>query len=179
MCPTEMGCHHHLGVGAGPGPVLATECLIFAVFGAEARLGARLTPNDFPPKSLKKGGLSLARQPHTSWTTFRDNVLVPGQQRSQPIQGIAVSRADALRGLIAEISSSTPATLLRSVCVLDKGENGDHDGHAALQFCAEQAGLREKEKSVVRAQIQTELATTFSEVRAVSSCYAEAGQEGY
>jgi len=179
LCPTETVCQHHLGVGAGPGPVLATECLIFAVFGANARLGARLTPNDFPPKSLKSGDLSLARQSHTSWTTFRDNVLVPRQQRSQPIRGIAVSRVDALRNLIAEINSSMPATLLRSVCVLDKVENGEHDGHAALQFCAEQAGLRDKEKSVVRAQIQTELARTFSEVRAVSSCYAEAGQEGY
>jgi hypothetical protein len=173
-----MACHHHLGAGAGPGPVLANECLILAVFGSAARLGARLAANDFPSKSLKRGDLSLARHSHTSWTAFRDNVLAPGQQ-SQPVRGIAVSQADALRGLIAEINSSTTQKLLRSVCVLDKVEIGDHVGHAALQFCAEQVGLQEKEKSVVRAQIQTELAKTFSEVRAISSCYAQASQEGY
>jgi len=173
-----MGCHHHRGVGAGPGPVLDAECLIFAVFGADARLGAKLTPNYFRIDRLKQGDLSLARHAHTSWATFRDDVLAPGE-RLQRLQGIAVSQADTLRGLIAEIHSSTPPKALRSVCVLDKVEDGEHDGHAALQFCSEQAGLRAKEKSVVRAQIQSELATTFSEVRAISSCYAEASQEGY
>lgn len=173
-----MGCHHHLGIGAGPGPVLATECLILAIFGTGARLGARLTGKDFPSKSLKRGDLSLARHSHTSWATFRDSVLVPGQ-RSQPVQGIAVSQADALRSLVARIDSSTPVKHLRSVCVLDKVENGDHNGHAALKFCSEDAALRESEKSVVRAQIQAELAATFSEVRAISSYYAHAGDDGY
>ena len=158
--------------------MLPAECLIFAVFRADARLGTRLTDKDFPTSRLKKGDLSLARHAHTSWATFRDYVLAPGQ-RSQPFQGIAVSQADAIRSLVAEITSSTPPTLLRSVCVLDKVENGEHDGHAALKFCSEQAALPEKAKFVVRAQIQSELIATFSEVRAVSSCYAEASQEGY
>jgi len=179
LCPIEVRCHHHLGTGAGPGPVLPSECLVFAVFRADARLGTRLVADkDFPTGRLKRGDLSLARHAHTSWATFRDYVIAPGKQ-SQAVQGIAVSRADALRSLVAEITSSVPPTCLRSVCVLDKVENGEHDGHAALKFCSEQAALRTKAKHVVRVQIQSELAATFSEVRAVSWCYAEASQEGY
>jgi hypothetical protein len=174
-----MGCHHHLGAGAGPGPLLAAELLIFAVFSAQVRVGARLTNKDFPTKSLKRGDLSLARHAHTSWATFRDNVLTPGQ-RLLPIQGLAISEAGMLRGLIAELDSVVPPKRLRSVCVLDKVEAGDHDGHAALKYCSEEAALNERtERPVVRAQIQAELAATFSEVRAVSSLYSEASLEGY
>jgi hypothetical protein len=173
-----MECHHYLGVGAGPGPVLPSECLIFAVFRADARLGTRLIEKDFPTNRLKRGDLSLARHAHTSWATFRDYVIAPGRQ-SQHFQGIAVSRADALRSLIAEVTSSTSPALLRSICVLDKVEDGEHNGHAALKYCAEQAALSDKAKRVVRTQIESELTATFSEVCAVSSCYAEASQEGY
>jgi len=176
-CPNEGKCHHYLGKGIGPGRVLGTECLIYAVCESQRGLGEKLSIEDFKTKRLQRGDLSLARHEYTNWPTFRDYVVRPRDSRS--IKGVAVSTAAEIRGLISPVNGVHPEKSLRAVCILDKVQEGDHAGHAALQYCSEQAALTEKQKKNLRALISADLAETFSTIAAVPYCYPEAAGEGY
>jgi hypothetical protein len=178
LCPVEQICHHHSGLGAGPGTVLGGERLLFAVFGSTERTPAKLIGKDFPSKDLKKGDLSLARLSHTSWAVFRDSVVA--SRPTEKLLGISEAEANRLRQLIAEFRRTNETIPVRAVCVLDKVEVQDHDGHAALKFCAGQQDLPNEGKSdernlgTMRTQISAELANIFSEIRQASFFYQEA-----
>lgn len=159
-CPCEATTQHFKGSPPGHGPVLDSETVTLAVFrdtpyDTESR---RLLPAAFPTDRLNGGNLSLARLSHTNRSTF-DTQVVAG--RMDDLVGVACASAFAIRQITYD-STSHPAFKGRGVCLLDKVEDGDHDGHASLGWGRSDVELSVKQKQRAREAIKRNLADTFT-----------------
>jgi hypothetical protein len=138
-----------------------------AVFRATPTVNGRLAPTAFRNARLQAGDVSLARLSYTTREDFDAYVVAP-KTASDPLQGVVTCAVEVLRGLRIDIPYTSPVTALRAICVIDRVEVGDHDGHAALMYCEEQQSIQgKKTKERIRADIAAALASAFGEVKAL------------
>jgi hypothetical protein len=165
-CPREEVTQHFKK--AGHGTVSSDENVIFVVFDGNVALGERLNRKHFDTRKIKDGDLSLARQKYTTIDDLNTFVIVPATQSGCVLNGAVIAEVHMLRSIV---KTQAPAGPLRGVCVIDKVEEGEHNGHAALMACADQAASFTNPQSLgkFRGQIALDLADKFSEVRAIDA----------
>ena len=160
-CEKEQESCHHLGAGAGNGPVQASETVLVG-FCEQDLLDGKPLKQAFPGKRLKKGDFSLARTAFIDKEKFTQYVVEPQKNSTTPIISVGRASVLALRGLTTPLDWQSPIKHIRSICVLDRVGPLDHDSHAALQYCEEQTSLLEGQLKRVRAHIAADLAKAFS-----------------
>jgi hypothetical protein len=140
-----------------------SERVIFVVFGSTPRHGAELTPHSFD-SNLVSGTQSVARASLVTRGTFDGQVVDTGVPAKGPFLGIAVADVFAIRQLTADIVLPDRPHKVRAVCVLDRVDEGEFDGHATMGYSkALGARLGEKQRGVKRATVRLDLAIVFSE----------------
>jgi hypothetical protein len=164
-CPRER-ITQHLKNG-GHGIVVDDEVVIFVVFDGMVEVGGKLSRKHFNTKKIRDGDLSLARQRYTTMNDISTFVIEPARKAGLVLNGAVVAQVDKLRSIAR---TQPPAGLLRGVCVIDRVEDGDHDGHAALIGCADQKASLTNEQTLgkFRGQIALDLAEKFSEVKEIN-----------
>jgi len=161
-CEEELRTQHHGGNGAGHGIVRCQEVVILAVF-EEGRPRTKLDKKDFRPEKLKDTNLSVARKEHTTRPTFNEHVIGDESGPKGRLLGVACVETRLLRALTFEmVGGQPPASKTgRAVCVVDRVEQGDHDGHAALGFSEALEALSERQKSQWRTTTRNNLVDVF------------------
>lgn len=167
-CEEELRTRHYGGDGAGHGVVRCREVLILAAF-EEGRPRTTLDKKDFRPEKLKETNLSVARKEHTTRPTFDEHVIGDESAPKGRLLGVACVEARLLRALTFEMVGGQPPAIKtgRAICVIDRVERGDHDGHAALGFSEALEALTERQKSQWRTTTRTNLIDVFGSLRAI------------
>jgi hypothetical protein len=63
---------------------------------------------------------------------------------------------------------------LKVLCILDKVEQGDHDGHGVLKYADAVDGVTPDEaKGVLRERIMSDLADAFGQLLSLDAAYSE------
>lgn len=163
-CPCEAVTHHYKGAGFGHGPVRDPETIAMAVFNnLDRNVSAnRLTAESFDVRQLKRTNLSLLRCDFTSKATINSDVVLPNQRRQGDFVGLACANVGSVR------SVEHGDVRHRVVCLIDKVELGDHDGHAALgfsdAFSASLETMSEKRRNIQRGLALATLAEKFGDI---------------
>lgn len=169
-CSKEQVSQHHASP-KGHGCVGPGEVVLLAIFLSAKPEDGRVTAKAFKTSRLQDGDLSLSRLTHTDRQTFEREVISP-KNSSDPFQGVAKCSIDILRRLYMRIPQPDPPHTIRAVCVLDKVEPGAHEGHAALEYCEEQVGIkRGATRGMVRANIAIALASAFGPVHTLDAIF--------
>jgi hypothetical protein len=164
-CIKEQQTQHYLGHSHGCGPVRDDEEILFAVFDETEREGRSLIGNSFEETHLKRDALSLARSPYVTREEFDLKVVAAGAAKKGAFVGIAWAEVAILRSLRADIQLNAGRKKVRALCILDRVEINDFDGHATAGYCEEIAkSVGQKQLGVIRAKIRLDLANTFSPI---------------
>jgi len=168
-CQDERVSQHHKA--SGHGPVKDDEYVIFVVFDSNVQIGKKLSERDFSTKKIAKGDLSLARKAYTTINDAQECVIQPALDRGQKVSGASVALTRSLRSIKAPIEGLTPVKYARGVCILDRVENDDHEGHAALRSCRDEGALTPKQRGKLRALIAADLAEKFDVLQAIADVF--------
>ncbi len=163
-CPNEDTTQHYLGSPPGHGPVGDEERVAYAVFEKSKQNGTNLVDGEFRSKDLKRGCVSLARSAHTTLADFMTNVAAPAAAEMGALIGVVFADVANIRSITYPLLNSKSDATARGLCVLDKVEPKDHDGHAALKFGETIEGLPEGQKTTARAFVIAELMHRLSEI---------------
>lgn len=136
----------YLGLGYGFGPVSSAESVLFAVFETTKREGDRLIATAFPAEQLARGEVSVTRAAHTSKTEFCTHVIEPLEASLGKLIGVARAEVGALRAIPYIFDDVKPPLTGKAVRVPDKVVQGDHNGHAALEYSESQEQLSPSKK---------------------------------
>jgi hypothetical protein len=144
-----------------------TECveeqqLIFAVFERTKYQGSRLAGDSF--KDLKNANQSTVRSSYVTRSLFHREVAQPGTTTKGALIGIAVADVSRIRALKADIKLNRATVKVRSICVIDRVDEGDIDGHATMGYADMQDGVSQTQIGTVRMNIRMDLANVFSEI---------------
>ncbi len=170
VCDCEKRTQHHEGKWSGFGPVRNAERIAFAVFTSTKRNGTRLTAKSFTRGNLADTSQSITRLAHTTRHIFDQFVRLPRENAGDALVGIAWVRTKNLRELVAEIKTNHIVERVRSICVADKVDAGEYDGHATLGYAEKTSdGRSVKQIGVIRAKIDMDLANAFSDIVLVDS----------
>jgi hypothetical protein len=164
-CPKERVTQHFKKTGYGV--ISDDEVVFFVVFDGRVSVGERLNRKHFDTTKIKNGDLSLARQKFTTTDDLNTFVIKPVVQSGLVVlNGAVIAKAHELRSIV---KMQAPAAPLRGVRVIDKVEEREHDGHAALMGCADLAASFTNPQSLgkFRGQIALDLADKFSEVKTI------------
>jgi hypothetical protein len=142
----EEKTHHFCGDGHGYGPVKDAEVVLHAVFDGTKRIGNRLTPDAFPPKNLKRGEVSVARQSYICRSAFEVHIILPLVPILGEFLGAAPAPVQKLREIVYRVKGIVPPIEGRAICVLDKVVEGDDESHAAIAYSASHDLLNESWK---------------------------------
>lgn len=163
-CPGEWQTQHYGGRWFGFGPVRNNERVIFAVFDSTPLDGGELTANSFDA-NLGKGTQSIARAALVTRATFDAEVVDRGVPTKGRFLGIALAHVFAIRQLRADIVLPDGTHRVRAVCVLDRVDEGEFDGHATMGYSdALGARLSQKQRAIKRAEVRLDLANVFTGV---------------
>src|SRR5580658_1998273 len=169
-CEKEQKSCHYGAPERGHGPVQEGETIL-AGFCATDLADGKLLKQAFPGKKLKDGDFSIARLAFTTKEIFNEYV-VERRKNSVPVVGVGRASVRVLRQLTAPLDWQNPVRDIRAICVLDRVENGEHDGHAALEFCEEQKEIvKQKRLERVRAHIAADLVTAFGDVLTLDNAF--------
>jgi hypothetical protein len=162
-CPKEKETQHFKGQWYGFGPVSDCEIVIFAVFETTIRDGSRLAQNSFRNSSLAKSAESLARASYLTRQCFDEEIVKPGSSGKGALIGIACAKVADVRALRADFKTNTGIKKVRALCVLDRVDAGDYDGHATAGYAEVTAlGVGQTQLGIERARIRLDLANVFS-----------------
>jgi hypothetical protein len=167
-CPAEKQTQHFKGKWHGFGPVSNCETVIFAVFDTTKcnQNGSKLAADSFSNKSLAINTQSLARAAYLTRLCFDQEIVESGKAEKGKLVGVAHAKVDVLRNLRADITTNSGLKKVRALCVLDKVDQGDFDGHATAGYAEviERAQLSQKSLGKVRAKIRMDVAEVFSDI---------------
>lgn len=158
-CKCEKESHHYRKDAAmGYGPVLSAEMVVLAVFEGDKHdaIAMRLKPAKFDSGQLKRFGVSLARTGFTTRPTFDEQVV-----RSKRLVGVAQAIAAQLRSVPYIDQLGRPPVTGRAVCLIDKVDCGDHDGHAAIGWSESWNALAEGQKKRAGEIAKSNIARAF------------------
>lgn len=165
-CPAEKQTQHYKGKWHGFGPVSSCETVIFAVFDTTKRNGSKLAANSFRSDSLVKNAQSLGRAPYLTRVCFDREIVESGETEKGTLVGVAHAKVDVLRKLRAEIPTNSGRKRVRALCILDRVDKGDFDGHATAGYAevTERENLSQNNLGKVRAAIRMDVANVFSDI---------------
>jgi hypothetical protein len=165
-CPGERSTQHFRGRWCGFGPVRNYESVVFAVFEGTKRAGAPLAADSFDNNHLKKQAQSLTRKTFVTKPVFRRTIA-----RGTQLHGIAFANVSSMRALVADVKLNARDASVRSLCVLDRVEKGDCDGHATTGYCESHTslGMSQSQLNKVRQRIRLDLADTFSDIKEITA----------
>lgn len=163
-CEPESTTQHFRGRWHGFGTVQDHENLFYAIFESTETANGRLCADSFRNKNLIRSIESIGRSSFVTRAVFDDRISSPTKGKAT---GISVTVGSSLRALKADIPPGDPAAAkVRSICVLDRVQGGDFEGHATLGYSELINGnLSDKQLGKVRATIRMDLANAFSEAR--------------
>lgn len=173
-CADESETQHWRGMGFGHGPIEDPEPILFVLFGDTAYdpEAMRLKAGSFKRKRLTSGDESVARKKHTTIEALESNVVAPQKVKRSGLVGVACAKAEKLRALEQHVNATSGPMTLRTICVLDKVEEGDHDGHGTLKFADAVDGVSpEPTKGMLRGSIMTDLAEAFGPILSLDDAY--------
>jgi len=165
-CVEEQQTRHYGGRLRGFGPVRNDERVLFAVFMQTKRNGARLVGDSFDNKYLASSSQSLTRASYVTKLLFDREVVRHGESEKGPLVGVACADVADIRKLRADIQISH-ATIkkVRAICLLDRVDVGDLDGHATMGYAeAMEQGVSQKQLGKKRVAVRMDLANIFSDV---------------
>jgi hypothetical protein len=148
---------------------LSSEVVVLVVFDTSTKIGDRLTAEQFPTKRLGRGEISLARQNYATLESINEYVI-----KGRPIVGVATSVVDSIRAIGRGNEDTKAPRILRSVCVIDKVESGDHDSHASLKACDDQELMSPTRRGKVRGALAAELARKFGPIQEIGAIFKSA-----
>jgi len=165
-CREELHTQHYLGRWHGFGPVRNREHVIFAVFEKTKRDGSQLTAMSFDSTQLAKDSESLVRALYVTRSIFDSEVAEGGSLQKGTLVGISCADVSRIRKLRTDIRTSSGSVNVRSLCILDKVEEGDYDGHATTGYGEGTApqGIGQTYLGKVRLTIRLDLANEFSNI---------------
>lgn len=166
-CVDEQSTCHYRGRFFGFGPVQDPESVKFAVFDTTPVDGSRVVNDTFDNASLAKSNQSLARSAFVTLTEFHKRIVAPSASSKGKLVGVTTAVTGKLRALRAEIKTNTGTTKVQAVCVYDRVENDDCEGHATIGYAKaiDEQGMSPTQKGKVRARIRLDIAEEFSEVK--------------
>jgi hypothetical protein len=164
-CAHERQTCHYRGRWYGFGPVQDNERLILAVFDQTPRSADSLTSNSF--KHLVDNSESVCRAFYVTSQVFETQVAQPGQQTKGAFVGITVASARSIRRLRTDFTMSHRMITVQSICVTDRVEPGDYDGHATMGFSEPIEALGQTLKGKKRLAIRMDLAKEFSRIHEI------------
>ena len=166
-CIEEQQTRHFRGRWYGFGPVQDYEELIFAVFEQTIRNGDRLDAACF--KQLADCSQSVTRARFVTQGAFDRNVVHPGVKTKGQFVGMAVAHTSSLRRLRADITVKHRTKSVRSICIIDRVDKGDYDGHATMGYAEQIEALGQTLKGKKRMAIRLDLVNEFSNISACES----------
>jgi hypothetical protein len=169
-CSTGASCRHELlsqhYEATGPGLILSCEEVILVVFDLSMKTGDKLTAEHFPTKKLGRGEISLARKKYATLDVLNDFVI-----KGKPVAGATTSTVKSIRAIGRKSDNAKVHELVRTVCVIDKVESGEHDSHASLRACEDQAAMSEPRRHKVRSALAADLARLFGSVQDIAAVF--------
>jgi hypothetical protein len=161
-CVDEQQTQHYRGKWFGFGPVRNGERVRFAVFEQTKREGARLIGNSF--RNLKNSNESVVRSSYVTRSDFDTRIVSPGMAAKGRLVGIAVADVSRIRALRADVKLNQGTVKVRSICVIDRVEDGDIDGHATMGYASIEDGVSTGQIGTIRINIRMDLANEFTEI---------------
>jgi hypothetical protein len=131
-CVEEQCTGHYRGRWHGFGPVHNHERVLLAVFETTKRDGFRLTGDSFNNKHLASSSESLVRISYVTKALFDSEIVSRALPQKGALVGVACAKASEIRRLHADIKVSHGIRKVRAICVLDRVDEGDLDGHATM-----------------------------------------------
>ncbi len=146
---------------------MQTEFVLIAVFDdvPHDRDEGTLVQKAFNSKQLQRHEVSLARLNYTTESTFNSEVV---DKKSAGIVGVVFASASALRA-VPYVVPSQPVVIGRGVCLTDKVQADDHDGHAALGWSESQEAHGETQRGRYRELVKKNLTQVFGRIVDVKS----------
>jgi hypothetical protein len=165
FCPGEEETQHFRGRWFGLGVVRDPEQVIYAVFETTPLDGSSITGDSFDHKNLVAKQQSFLRRAFVTRRLFNRNIATSKNKGAF----IGVSLADVkVRDLRADFKVKHETITVRSVCVLDRVDRGDIDGHCTMGY-AEVAQVGPQQLGKKRPLIRMDLANVFSPVGATAN----------
>lgn len=161
-CADEQFTHHHLGVGHGFGPVKPEEIVAFVVISKAQTFDNEILLVSFNKKRLSEKEESVSRVAHTSFAAFQEYVAKPIETGGGSIKGVATATVSMIRSL--RLGKQDDVKERRAICVLDKVQPGEHDGHAVLAFADAPEVMGETRLGILRKEVRAELALLFGRI---------------
>jgi hypothetical protein len=163
--PDEERSLHHRPWFGGFGPVQNPEEVMFAVFDGTPIEGTSLQANSFESKRLKNRAQSLTRTLCVTKTEFSRRIV-----RARRLQGVATAPAAHLRALTADINIQGRWKKVPAVCLLDRVDRGEPDGHATMGFTSHTTeDVGQKQLKLIRDKIMLDVADVFSPIESSDS----------
>lgn len=159
-CADEQLTQHYRGRWFGFGPVRDSEYVFFAVFDDMPHSSLSIAANSFS-KNLKNSTESIGRGSYVTIGDFKRHIV-----RNKSAIGVVRAHVSAIRMLRAEIQLNAITKRVRSVCILDRVERDDCDGHATMGYGKETAaqGMSQGQIGKKRLDICRDLAREFSNI---------------
>jgi hypothetical protein len=165
-CADESRTLHHRGEWFGFGPVRPSEQIIFAVFaGTNRNAAGRLSEDSFSNQKLIKTNESVARSSFITRAIFDKKIGKNNSSGKGAVVGVAYVDVSRIHQLSAEIADNNSTYKVRAVCVIDRVEHGDCQGHAAMGYGEATTLVSDPKKmGKLRKRIRLDLANQFSDV---------------
>jgi len=137
-----------------------SEHVLFAVFQDTHHAGSSLTAKSFT-RNLNNTSESLARASYVTRSVFDRSIV-----RDRNVVGIASAHVSSIRRRTAHIKLNAITKKVRAICIVDKVEPGDCEGHAAMGYGEETAGqgMSPEQIGKIRLNIRLDLANEFSAI---------------
>ena len=171
-CADEKQTQHHLGAAHGFGPVMSEETVAFAVSAKTPTDKNCLLMTSFETKQLKRKEQSVARVKYTTADDFNSFVVQP-IEKGDKFEGVATALVADIRLIPYGRQASDKC---RGICVIDRVDQGMHDGHAALCFgdkepadLPETTKARERKLADFRREVMSDLAEKFGPISTINA----------
>lgn len=173
-CAREKCTQHHEGAdGKGFGPVEDGEDIVFAVFESTTINDGYITEEALTFSRLKKAEESVVRLPYVSREEFEREIGRNGQSKAGLLKGAVQAVAREIREVTVQINTKAGRIYSqKAICVLDRVDPGDIDGHATMAYCDDLNDVNLSQKALARArgEARFKLAGMFGPLQGIEEC---------
>jgi hypothetical protein len=131
----------------------------------------QLEVSAFSVNKLKKCNLSVARLKYTTAQELEKYVIEPIVSRNQTAYGVSQALAKDIRHIDYRDMRGTKVG--KAICVVDRVEADDHNGHASLGFSKADERVPDTQRRKFRPFVFADLARHFSPLQELSTVYTE------
>jgi len=162
-CLEEHQTRHYRGRRYGFGPVHDGERILFAVFQSTKRDGFQLVQGSFDNQNLSKNSQSVARLGYVTKSLFYRKIA--DQLTKGALVGVSWANVSNIRALRADVKLNKGVAKVRAICVLDRVDEGDVEGHATMGFAeGTTRNVNQGQIGTISMKIRLDLANAFSSI---------------